>query len=380
MSEFRSFPDHAGPGHEAALKKASRLAELEATGLMDSLPEEAYDRAVRLARKIVGSSVGILSLVDGERQFFKAHEGLDDEMVEAGGTPLSHSFCQYVVSEGVPLAVSDAREHPLLKDNGAVEDLGVVAYLGVPVRGPSGEVLGSFCAIEDSPQDWTEDQLHALHDLAQMIEAAIQLTQAVEERQLIVDELNHRVKNLFTVVSGMIRISRREAEDATHLAEILQNRVQALSRAHQLIAPAMRGAQDGEGAQVDLAELVDVLVEPYKSGQSLTVDGPAQEIGAKAATSLALALHEMATNSSKYGAMGVDDGKLHIFWTVNDAALILDWHEEGRVEQAKGAPSGFGSRLLQISIEGQLGGTMESTFESDGMRRRFTLPLVGLED
>lgn len=66
----------------------------------------------------------------------------------------------------------------------AVEDLGVVAYLGVPVRGPSGEVLGSFCAIEDSPQDWTEDQLYALHDLAQMIEAAIQLTQAVEERPI----------------------------------------------------------------------------------------------------------------------------------------------------------------------------------------------------
>lgn len=102
----------------------------------------------------------------------------------------------------------------------------------------------------------------------------------------------------------------------------------------------MRGAQDGEGAQVDLAELVDVLVEPYKSGQLLTVDGPEQEIGAKAATSLALALHEMATNSSKYGALGVDDGKLHIFWTVSDAALILDWHEEGRVEQAKGRAIG----------------------------------------
>lgn len=151
------FPEKITNEHEAVVNSRRRLAALAQTGLVDTLPEEAFDRAVRLATRLTGTPVALFSLVDATRQFFKAQTGLSAEVATSRETPLSHSFCQYVVSQDSPLAVSDARRHPLLRDNLAVPELDVIAYLGVPVHGPGGETLGSICAIDSNPHEWTEE-------------------------------------------------------------------------------------------------------------------------------------------------------------------------------------------------------------------------------
>jgi signal transduction histidine kinase len=92
--------------------------------------------------------VALVSLVDRERQFFKSSVGLPAPWATSRETPLSHSFCQHVVSSDRHLSVADARTHPLLRDNLAIADLGAIAYLGIPLTTAEGFTLGSFCAIE----------------------------------------------------------------------------------------------------------------------------------------------------------------------------------------------------------------------------------------
>jgi len=369
MSTLPQFPKSEPADHRARLESATRLAELDKTGLMDGVPEEVYDRAVRLARQVTGAPVGLLSLVNDKEQFFKAHAGLEETDPPTTGTPLSHSFCQYVVSSRTSLAVVDARTHPLLAGNGAVSDLGVIAYLGVPVRGPSGEVLGSFCTIDREAHDWTEEQLQALEDIAGIVESEIRLHRALAERDLLVQELHHRVKNLFTVVNGMVRLSRRNEEPQ----EDLEKRLQSLANAHNLIAPAIH-AGEPVGDRIALDEMLDVLLTPYGKSRLAPFEGPRVILGPRASTSLALALHELATNAAKYGALATPDGRLTIGWRISGNEMEMTWEEIGRAAEAPGTPGGFGTKLIGLAVEGQMGGTVETELREAGMFRRITLP------
>lgn len=162
------------------LRDPDRLLALRATELPDSAPEEAFDRLTRLVQRCLRVPVALVSLVDAERQYFKSAQGLAEPWCSARETPLSHSFCQHVVVRDAPLLVEDARQDPLVRDNLAVADLGVVAYLGVPLRTPAGHVLGSLCAIDGAPRAWTPADLDTLQALAD--EAMLELAHRDQRR------------------------------------------------------------------------------------------------------------------------------------------------------------------------------------------------------
>jgi len=163
----------------ASLRDPDRLSALAATGLLDSDPDATFDLVTRLAAQVLRVPVALVSLVDERRQFFKSQVGLPAPWDEKRQTPLSHSFCQWVVSSEEELVVADARTHPVLRGNGAVADLGVVAYAGIPLTAPSGQPIGSFCAIDGRPRQWTHDELALLRDFAQLIDAQAALHQSV---------------------------------------------------------------------------------------------------------------------------------------------------------------------------------------------------------
>lgn len=146
----------------AALDDANRLLALQATGLLDTPPEENFDRLTRLASRILRVPVSLISLVGADRQFFKSQVGLPAPYDTARETPLTHSFCQHVVTNENILSVSDAKADPRLRDNLAMRDLGVVAYLGVPLCMPDGSVLGSLCAIDREDREWEPEDISAL--------------------------------------------------------------------------------------------------------------------------------------------------------------------------------------------------------------------------
>lgn len=170
------------------LTDPDRLSALEASGLLSGDFSPSLDRWTRLAAGLIDAPLALLSLVDGDRQYFKSHVGLPDAVARVRETPLSHSFCQHVVSSQRPLIVSDAREDPLVRDNGAVADFGVIAYAGQPVTTADGHTLGSFCVIDLSPREWTTKELELLEDLAAGLLAEIELRSAIAKaKRLEVD-------------------------------------------------------------------------------------------------------------------------------------------------------------------------------------------------
>lgn len=165
------------------LVNPKRLRVLQETSLMDSLPEPVFDRFVRLASRITDAPTALVSLVDERRQFFKAQTGLPEPWASRRETPLTHSFCKFVVATGEPLVVESAREHPWVKDNLAIEDIGVEAYLGAPIT-LEGEALGSLCVIDATPRKWSEEDQQAMRDLADAVSTELKLRRRNVELEL----------------------------------------------------------------------------------------------------------------------------------------------------------------------------------------------------
>ena len=157
-----------------------RLLNLRRSRLLDVREEEAFDRLTRRACLTLGVPVALVSLVDADRQVFKSAQGLSEPFASSRQTPLSHSFCKYVVASGRALVVPDAREVPWLADSPAIAELGVVGYAGVPLSA-HGSVLGAFCAIDPMAHDWAPEDLVVLEDLASACSAEVHVRAALRE-------------------------------------------------------------------------------------------------------------------------------------------------------------------------------------------------------
>ena len=174
LSGRRALQEEGG-AVASAVRDPARLDGLRRLRLLDTPADEAYDRLTRLAAKLLNAPVALVSLVDEDRQFFKSCVGLAEPWTSARETPLSHSFCQHALGGHEPLVIEDARTHPLVRDNLAIRDLGVVAYAGVPLITASGVALGTLCVIDHKPRAWTSDQIATLQDLAAAVLTEIEL-------------------------------------------------------------------------------------------------------------------------------------------------------------------------------------------------------------
>jgi hypothetical protein len=148
------------------LADPDRLKAIEDTGLVGVEEDPVLHRLTRLAARALGAPVALMSLVVEDRQFFAGSWGLPEPWHTERGTTLLHSFCQHVVVSKQPLLISDARDHPLVKGNLAIEDLDVIAYAGVPLVNEDGHTLGSFCVIDHEPRQWRAEDVDTLYDFA----------------------------------------------------------------------------------------------------------------------------------------------------------------------------------------------------------------------
>jgi GAF domain-containing protein len=161
-----------------AAQDPERLAALQATGLLDSPPDPGFDRHARLAAEVLNAPVALVSLIDEDRQFLKSCVGVAEPWASARETPLSHSFCQHTITQHDPLVVDDARQHPVLKENPAIAEMGAIAYAGVPLVDPDGHALGTLCVIDSRPRQWSSHQVELLADLAASVVSEIALARA----------------------------------------------------------------------------------------------------------------------------------------------------------------------------------------------------------
>lgn len=160
---------------------------METLQLVDAPQEEAFDKFTRLAASVLSVPVALISFVqnDQDRQYFKSQIGLSGKWAEERQTPLSHSFCQFVKRDNRALVVEDAPKDVRVCDNLAIRDLGVRAYLGVPIHGPLGQPLGAFCAIDTSPRVWTDADIAVMHELGACVTDQIGLRAALRRAHSI---------------------------------------------------------------------------------------------------------------------------------------------------------------------------------------------------
>lgn len=198
---------------------------------------------------------------------------------------------------------------------------------------------------------------------------------ALEERDLLAKELAHRIKNIFAVVIGLASLKARKAPEHEPFVQDLTQALRALGRAHEFVRP-------GDGLQQDsLAGLLEALFSPYTDtdGQPrVRVSGFDGQMGPRAATPLALVFHELATNSAKYGALSAEDGHVELVLEEQCEDVVLRWSEHGGPPVRDNGEAGFGSRLVEMSVTGQLQGSWERRFAEDGLLVQIALPKSAL--
>jgi PAS domain S-box-containing protein len=166
------------------LADPGRLAALQQTNLLDTAAEEAFDRLARLAARLLGAPIALVTLVDADRLFLKACLGLPEPWASARQLPLSHSLCQRLLDTGQPLMIGDVRADPLARGNQAVVEFGVAAYLGIPLQF-AGQVLGSLCVADRQPRAWTDDDVAVLADVAGLVMTEIELRADLDTRRRV---------------------------------------------------------------------------------------------------------------------------------------------------------------------------------------------------
>jgi PAS domain S-box-containing protein len=267
------------------------------------------------------------------------------------GTPLAHEDC--------PMAIA-------LKENRPVRGAEAIAERPDGSRVP-------FIPFPTPLHDGEGRLVGAINMLVDITDRK----QAEQRQKTLIDELNHRVKNTLATVQSLAAQTARHSASVEDFARNFEGRLVSLARAHDLLS--RRHWQD---APLDL--LVSEIVAPFASPDRAHIVGAALAIRPRAALALTMAVNELATNAMKYGALSTENGELGIEWDITDdasgPALGFEWREHGGPPAIAPARTGFGTRLMRRSIEGDLGGKLELTFEPSGLACRLRIPMTSLRE
>lgn len=341
---------------------SGEIVELVASGL-DITERKAGER--RLAR----SEARLRTIFDSIDEGYCLCEMLTD----AAGKALTYRFIEVnpLFEEMTGLKDAEGKTASELVpdlEREWVETYARVAFGRETMRFQQGsEAMGRYFDVFATPVEPHGHFVLVFKDITERKEQEIQ-------RGLLIQELNHRVKNSLATIQAMASHTLRSATDLETFRSAFTGRLQAMASAHDIIF----NAGEGKG---DLHGLVEAQLGPHVPAEPgrLKVEGPSVELPPAAAHGLALVLHELATNAEKYGALSNAAGTVHLSWRVERAGdgrmLRLTWREEGGPPVAPPQRQGFGSRLITATLEHSLAGKAEIFHERAGLRIELSLPL-----
>ncbi len=289
----------------------------------------------------------------------------------------SDSFsCGLAVHRGEPVITADVTEDPRWREwRWLAAEHGCRAVWSFPVETSAGKVVGSFAMYFPQPRQPAARDLEFAAALTQAAGIIISRQQEAQERvraedtrRLLLQELNHRVKNTLASVQAIAQQTMRSTKDPDDFAARFSGRIQSLARVHSLLTDSTwRGA--------DLRQLIrDQLLRGSVDQTRLTARGPAVHLQPQAAVHMAVMLHELGTNSVKYGSLSVPKGTVSIDWSVTGDALNLKWVERGGPVVSVPARRGFGTTLIEQSARSE-GGRAEQLFEPEGITWKIAVAL-----
>ncbi|HEY7386372.1 MAG TPA: PAS domain-containing protein [Beijerinckiaceae bacterium] len=330
---------------------------------------EARLRARELKTLYRNAPIG-LALLDRDLKFVRINEAL----ARINGVPAEDHIGRYafdIVPDLRPMA------EPLLKR---------VLESGEPATDV--EIEGERPHEAGVKRTWIEQFYPIKDDTGEVLGIGVVCEEVTDQRRteraraLLSRELSHRIKNMFAVISSIIRLSSRGNDLVQPFAQTIRGRIEALGRAHDYVRPLEDEHDASARSGRTLQSLIRAILEPYWDGQQadrIQISGEDAVIGPTAATSLALAIHEFATNAVKYGALSVANGRVDIACRVTEEALDITWTERGGPPADKPpVREGFGSVLARRSVTGDLGGTLVYDWQQAGVIIRLSAPIERL--
>jgi len=380
----------ARPPHPADYLREKRAIQ-DLAGRMANQPEEVLPRFVDLAMELIGGvSAGVSLFEENPSPGVFRWRYLRGTLApfEDATTPRNFSPCGITVDQNGPvLSLHPERFYDWISDANIVvpEVLLVPLYFG-DCAAPTGTlwIVSDKVGHFDSEHARTAAELAAFVSMVlKMLRTEARLKDALEEQEMLTREMSHRVKNLFAVSEGMVRMTMKTTESKEEMGKSLIGRFHALAGAHGLIRRSF--SPDGTPpAALDLTGLVRTIVEPHErilsGGKSrFSIAGPPVNCGEHALNGIALAFHELTTNAVKYGALANDAGQVAVSWALTDGALAFDWRESGGpVVTGEPQMAGFGSKLLNDTVRRQFNGALDHDWDAQGLRVRISIPLGNL--
>lgn len=304
---------------------------------------------------------GFVAILSGPDHRFQMHNDAYSQLIghrDIAGKPVRqalpelegqgfYEFLDSVFATGEPYEGRESAAQLQRKPDGLLETV-YLNFIYQPIRDDAGAVVGIFVQG---------------HDITENVLAA-------QRQKLMIDELNHRVKNTLATVQSIAIQTARSNTDPASFAETFQSRIMALSHTHNLLTQS-----HWEGA--DLRAILEHETEAYGPTR-ISLNGPPVSLEPAVVLSLGMIFHELATNAAKYGALHTPDGRILIDWGLadqRDRKLKLSWREIGGPKVTVPDRRGFGSRLIERNIRHDLAGEIDLVYAPDGLIAELTVPL-----
>jgi two-component sensor histidine kinase len=374
---------HSSPS--PSWSEPERIAALRSYHILDTPPEPDFDDLVRLVTQVCEAPRAAITLIDQDRQWFKAEVGLG--LREA---PLNVAICPDVMLQPGLTVIPDGTKDPRLASNPLVTGKPHIRfYAGVLLETSDGLPLGTLCVLDDDVRGLTDAQAFALHTLARQVMALLELRRALDQRDtalaarqeaeqrqsLLTRELHHRVKNTLATVQAVAGSTARSVTDIEEFRSAFSGRIAALANTHAIIT-------EGHDQRAPLLDLLRIELARFSetSTRRVSLDGPAVLLKSEIAIPLGMAIHELTSNSVKYGSLSNPRGRVTVAWEVRseDGAEILhlEWRERCGPEVQKPTHRGYGSRILERVLEGQARAEVTINYRRYGLHAVIKLPLV----
>lgn len=346
-----------------------RLATLSRLGLLDTPSERDFDDICKLASDICGTPIALVSLVDRDRQFFKAKVGIDT--VE---TPRDLSVCATTMLGDSVYEIPDTSKDSLTAINPLVND-GVVDmkfYAGAPLKTADGTPLGALCVIDRTPRKLSDDQKRALEVLSRQVMAQIELrlalresrdradalAEALQRESVLRNEVDHRVKNSLMQVMALLRLhaNRTASDEVKEELKAAEARVSAIAQIHEILHST------NGGTDVDIADYFTRLAGNLRNTApetiAITTAIPTLRLATAQATSLALIANEFVTNSLKYAFPDSGQGTIRLELLQDESGVVAHFTDDGVGHTGQSSGRGLGQLIMQAAAE-QIGAALD---------------------
>lgn len=350
--------------------QAARLSALRSYEILDTPREADFDDIVRLASEICQTPISVVNLIDADRQWFKAETGLG-----VRESPLDTSICSHVILQDrfteIPDTLSDMRvsDNPL-----CFSDNGLRFYAGALLQTAEGLPIGTLCVLDYTPRTLTPLQRQSLEVLAKQVMTQLDLRRALRRQDLLLKEIDHRVKNSLQSVIALIRLQRRGATDAEtrHFLSAVEGRVARIGLLHAYLYKM------GDIPELDLGAylngLREILEDTVSANLAIQIDVEPVTGNSAQAAGLGVIASEFVINSGKHAFPDGRYGKVEIVLRSAGGWIELLCSDDGIGRgSAKTGLDGIGLRLIEASAQ-QLGGEARISAPAQGFAISVRIP------